>query len=297
MLRFLDEDQIREVLRFEDLIPAMEKALIEFSSGKVVQPVRQMLSVEGHRGHFGVMPAIGHAMGVKLVTFYPFNAERGLHTHHAMIVLFRPESGEPLAVMDGRLITEMRTAAVSAAATKALAAPDAKILAILGSGVQARSHVDALCRVREIEQIRVWGRTPENARRFAEEVGGEPMSAEAAVRGADVVVTATSSTEPVLRGAWLKTGAHVNAIGWAGPEGRELDAEAMDNVVVVDSREAVLRECGDVLLAKAEIHAELGEVLAGVKQIEPQATTVFESVGLAVEDIAAAKLAVDALGA
>jgi thiomorpholine-carboxylate dehydrogenase len=278
----------------EDLIPAMERALIDFSAGRIAQPVRQMLSVEPHGGHFGAMPAAGEsAMGAKLVTFYPGNAAHGLPTHLAMILLFRPETGEPLAIMDGRLITEMRTSAVSAVATKALAAQNARILAILGSGVQARSHVEALRLVRDFEDIRTWSRTREHAERFADEVGAKVTSAEEAVRGADVVVTATSSMEPVLKGAWLKPGVHVNAVGWRGPKGRELDDEAMRNVVVVDSREAVLREAGDVLLSGAEIYAELGEVLAGAKPVSPEATTIFESVGIAVEDIVAAKLVYD----
>lgn len=296
MVPLVNEDQVRSVLRFEDLIPAMEAALIDFSAGRVAQPVRQMLAVEPHGGYFGAMPAAGDiGMGAKLVTFYPNNASRGLPTHLAMILLFHPETGQPLAIMDGRLITEMRTAAVSAVATKAMAAEDAKILAILGSGVQARSHVAALRLVRDFDEIRVWSRTREHAERFAAEVGAEVTTAEAAVRNADVVVTATSSVEPVLSGAWLKPGAHVNAIGWRGPKGRELDEPAMRNTVVVDSREAVLRESGDVLLAHAEIYAELGEVLAGTKRVPPGQTTVFESVGMAVEDVVAAKFVYERL--
>ena len=229
-------------------------------------------------------------MGAKLVTFYPGNAARGVPTHSALIVLFRPDTGEPLAIMDGRLITEMRTAAVSAVATRAMAAEDARVLAILGSGVQARSHAEALRLVRDFEEIRVWSRTPEHAERFAAEVGARAMSAADAVRDADVVVTATASMDPVLKGAWLKPGAHVNAIGWRGPKGRELDDEAMRNIVVVDSREAVLRESGDVLLSGAEIYAELGEVVAGTRPVRRGATTVFESVGIAIEDVTAAKL-------
>jgi thiomorpholine-carboxylate dehydrogenase len=165
----------------------------------------------------------------------------------------------------------------------------------LGSGVQARSHVEALRLVRDFEVIRVWSRTPEHAERFATEVGAESTTAEAAVRDADVVVTATSSPEPVLKGAWLKPGAHVNAVGWRGPKGRELDEAAMRNIVVVDSREAVLRESGDVLLSGAEIYAEIGEVLSGAKPMARRQTTVFESVGLAVEDVVAAQLVYDLL--
>ena len=291
MLPFLDEEQVRAVLRMDDLIPAMETALIEFSAGRVAQPVRQMLSVEPHGGYFGAMPAAGSVgLGAKLVAFYPGNAALGLHTHAAMVLLFRPETGEPLAIMDGRLITEMRTAAVSAVATRAMAAEGAKVLAVLGSGVQARSHVEALRLVRDFQDIRVWSRTPEHAEHFAAEIGATAMSAEEAVRSADVIVTATSAREPVLLGSWLKKGAHVNAVGWPGPQGRELDTDAMRNVLVVDSREAVLKESGDVLLSGAEIHAELGEVLAGSKPVPKGVTTVFKSVGIAVEDVAAANL-------
>jgi thiomorpholine-carboxylate dehydrogenase len=238
----------------EDLIPAMERALIDFSAGRIAQPVRQMLSVEPHGGHFGAMPAAGEsAMGAKLVTFYPGNAAHGLPTHLAMILLFRPESGEPLAIMDGRLITEMRTSAVSAVATKALATQDARILAILGSGVQARSHVEALRLVRNFGEIRVWSRTREHAERFAGEVGAKVTSAEEAVRDADVVVTATSSMEPVLKGAWLKPGVHVNAVGTSIPTARELDAQTMaDATLFVDRRESAENEAGDYLLALAD---------------------------------------------
>jgi thiomorpholine-carboxylate dehydrogenase len=235
-------------------------------------------------------------MGIKLVTFYPNNAARGLPTHLAVIQLFAPETGEALALIDGRLITEMRTAAVSAAATKVLAAPDAEALAILGSGVQARAHVEALRRVRAFAEMRVWGRTRAHAERFAAEVGARVMEAEDAVRGADVIVTATAATEPVLRGAWLKPGAHVNAIGWRGHTSRELDDAAMANVVVVESREAAHDQCGDVILSGAQIHAELGEILAGDKPARAEETTIFDSVGIAVEDIAAAQLVYQAAG-
>jgi thiomorpholine-carboxylate dehydrogenase len=298
VLPFLDEARVRAVLRMEDLIPAVERALIAFSAGKVAQPARQMLSVDLHGGHFGAMPAAGQiGMGVKLVTFYPGNAERGLPTHMAMILLFRPETGEPLAIMDGRLITEMRTAAASAVATKAMAAPDASVLAVLGTGVQARAHVEALRLVRRFREVRIWGRTVERVKRLADDVGATALaSAEEAVRGADVVVTATSSMEPVLQGAWLMPGSHVNAVGWRGPKGRELDDAAMHGAfVVADSREAVLRESGDVLMSGVEIEAELGEVLAGRKPGPPGMRTVFESVGIAVEDIAAARLVYERL--
>jgi len=296
MVQVLDETQVRRLLRYEELIPVIEQALIAFSAAQVVQPARQMLDVRPHGGHFAAMPAIApFGMGVKLVSFFPGNV--GVPTHHALIALFRPETGEPLAVMDGRLVTEMRTAAASAVATKALARRDAAVLAILGTGAQAEAHAEALPLVRHFKEIRIWGRRPERARHLASLVGAVAMeSAEEAVRGADVVVTATSAMDPVLQGAWLAPHAHVNAVGWRGPKGRELDDLAMRGAfVVADSRESVLNEAGDVLLSGASVGAELGEILAGTKTVPQGMRTVFESVGLAVEDIAAAALVRDLL--
>ena len=290
---FLSEDQVREHLRMADLIPAMEKALIEFSAGKVTQPVRSVIKVDVAEatGFLGLMPALTpEGLGLKAVTFYPSNAQRGIPTHMATIFLVDPETGVPLAIMDGRLITEMRTAAVSAAATKLLASRDANVLAILGSGVQARSHAEALRLVRNFEEIRVWGPTREHAERFAKEIGAKSMSAEKAVHGADVVVTATNAKTPVLKGSWLKRGCHVNAIGACRPDWRELDDAAISNVVFVDSREGALKESGDVILSGAKIYAELGEALAGKVPSRANETTVFKSLGMAVEDIAAAML-------
>ena len=218
----------------------------------------------------------------------------GLHTHLATVHLFRATTGEPLATLDGRLITEMRTAAVSAVATRLLSRPDAHVLAILGSGVQARSHVTALRLVRAFDEIRVWSPTTAHAQQCARDVGGVAMPAEDAVRGADVVVTVTGSGEPVLRGAWLAEGAHVNAVGAVGPTRRELDDDAMRGAVVVESREAALAESGDILMAKAPIYAELGELLAGTKPLPRARHTVFKSLGQAVEDLAAAQLVYDA---
>ena len=288
-LLFLNEDQVRQHLRMTDLIPAMEKALIDFSAGKVTQPVRSVIKVDPPGGFLGLMPALTpEGLGLKAVTFYPSNAGRGIPTHMATIFLVDPQSGTPLAIMDGRLITEMRTAAVSAAATKLLASPDAETLAILGSGVQARSHAEALGLVRQFEEVRVWSPTKEHAKQFAEEIGGTAVSAEEAVRGADVVVTVTNSKEPVLKGSWLKSGCHVNAIGACRPDWREMDDEAMSNVVFVDSREGAMKESGDLILSGAKIYAELGEALAGKVPPRTNETTIFKSLGMAVEDIAAA---------
>src|SRR6266446_1240217 len=288
---YLNEEQVRHHLRMEELIPAMEKALIDFSAGKVTQPVRSVITVDPPGGFFGMMPALTpEGLGIKIVTFYASNVERGIPTHMATIFLVDPETGAPLAVMDGTLITEMRTAAVSAAATKLLASPQAKVLAILGSGVQAHSHVEALRLVRRFEEIRVWSSTKAHAERFAKEIGAKAMSAEAAVRDTDVVVTATNSKTAVLKGSWLKPGCHVNAVGACRPDWRELDDEAMTNVVFVDSREAALKESGDVILSSAQIYSELGQALAGKAPSRANETTIFKSLGMAVEDIAAALL-------
>ena len=290
LMLYLDEEQVRRHLRMEELIPAMEKALSDFSAGKVTQPVRSVIMVDPPGGFFGMMPALAEGLGIKLVTFYPPNAKLGIPTHMATIFLADPETGAPLAVMDGTLITEMRTAAVSAAATELLASPDAKILAILGSGVQARSHNEALRLVRRFEEIRVWSPTKAHAERFAEEIGAAAMSAEDAVRNADVVVTATNSKMSILRGTWLKPGCHVNAVGACRPDWRELDDDAMRNVVFVDSREGAMKESGDIILSGAKVYAELGEALAGKVPPRANETTIFKSLGMAVEDIAAALL-------
>jgi ornithine cyclodeaminase/alanine dehydrogenase-like protein (mu-crystallin family) len=256
--------------------------------------VRSVIKVDvaAATGFLGLMPAhTPDGLGLKAVTFYPSNAERGIPTHMATIFLVDPQTGTPLAILDGRLITEMRTAAASAAATKLLASPDVKVLAILGSGVQARSHVEALRFVRQFEEIRVWSPTLEHAKRFAQEIGATVTSAEEAVRDADVIVTVTSSKTPVLNGDWLKPGCHVNAIGACRPDWRELDDEAMQkNVVFVDSREGAMRESGDVIFSGAKIYAELGEALAGKVPALANETTIFKSLGMAVEDIAAATL-------
>jgi alanine dehydrogenase len=285
----LDEDAVRRHLRLEDLIPAMARALADLSAGRVVQPVRTMLPVAEHQGFFAVMPAYTGALGAKLVTFYPGN--RGIPTHHALILLFRPETGEPLAILDGRLITEMRTAAVSAVATRLLARPDASVLAILGSGVQARSHLEALRLVRGFSDVRVW--SPRNAGAFAERFGVRATaSAEEAVRGADVVVVATAARTPVLFGEWLSPGTHVNAVGAVRPDWRELDDEAVRRArLYVESREAASREAGDVIAA-GEVFAEIGEVVAGTRPGRQSAeeVTLFKSVGVAVEDVVAADL-------
>jgi thiomorpholine-carboxylate dehydrogenase len=260
--------------------------------------LRNIIAVPDHGGWFGVMPAVyGKVMGAKMVAFYPGNAELQKHTHMAMIQLFRADTGEPLATMDGRLITEMRTAAVSAVAIDHLACAEAKVLAILGSGVQARSHVRALRGIRTFTDIRVWSRSQDHAQQFASEIGARVTTAEQAVSGADVVLALTSSPAPILQGKWLSPQAMVCAIGAATPDRRELDEETMRGAVVVESREAALKEAGDIVLAHAQVSAEIGELLNGAQIERGDRAVVFKSVGIAVEDIAAAKLVYDKFSA
>ena len=293
---YIYEHKVREVLTYEALIPAIRQALIDFSAGLVDQPARMVLranNAEGLRnGWFAVMPVIaGDMMGVKTVTFYPGNAELGLHTHMAVVELIRRSTGEPLAVMDGRLITEMRTAAVSAVALDALAPATATSLGILGSGVQARSHIEAFRRVRPaLNEICVWSRTTANAERLAAETGARVVSIEEAA-ASDVVLTVTSSPTPILEGRWLSEEALVLAVGATGASLRELDDELMRSCfVVAESRSCAERESGDVRLSGATVQAEIGEVLSGKIAAPVGRRILFKSVGMAIEDLVGASL-------
>ena len=288
---YLDAATVASALNMGELIPSMRQAMIDYSTGRVAQPARQILNVEAHGGFFGGMPAVSaDAMGAKLVSFYPGNSSKGLETHMALIALFNPETGEPLVTMDGGLITKMRTAAVTATFIDAVAAANVKSLAVLGAGEQAESHIEALSLVRHFDDIRIWNRTPERAEKLARKVGARMTSCEKAVRDADVVVATTASSEAVFDGDWLTPGAKVASVGWAGADGGELDANTMSNVVIVDSREGALVESGNVRRFDADIHAELGEILDGSKSVDPDAIVVFESIGMACQDIAAASL-------
>lgn len=286
----LDDATVARYLRMEDLIPVMRRTLVDFSAGRFHQPPRARFAVDPPSGYFFAMPAHGEVLGFKTVSYFPSNTARGLPTHQATIYLFDPASGIPIATLDARRITEMRTAAVSAVATALLAPADARTLAILGSGAQARSHYAALTLVRRFAEVRVWSPTRSHRERFASDIGGVATDAETAVRGADVVVTATNASEPVLRGEWLQPGCHVNAVGAPRPDWRELDDAAMSQVVFVDSRSGALSESGDVMRSNARIHGELGEALAGSVDARGDETTIFKSLGMAVEDIAAAML-------
>ncbi|EDM17625.1 crystallin, mu, isoform CRA_a [Rattus norvegicus] len=301
---FLSADEVQDHLRSSSLlIPPLEAALANFSKGPdggVMQPVRTVVPVAKHRGFLGVMPAYSaaeDALTTKLVTFYEGHSNNAVPSHQASVLLFDPSNGSLLAVMDGNVITAKRTAAVSAIATKFLKPPGSDVLCILGAGVQAYSHYEIFTEQFSFKEVRMWNRTRENAEKFASSVQGDVRvcsSVQEAVTGADVIITVTMATEPILFGEWVKPGAHINAVGASRPDWRELDDELMKQAVLyVDSREAALKESGDVLLSGADIFAELGEVVSGAKPAYCEKTTVFKSLGMAVEDLVAAKLVYD----
>jgi ornithine cyclodeaminase len=307
----LTEADVRAVLGMPELIDAMERTLTAFSRGRATQPLRTVLEVGAQNAFFGVMPAFlpdAPALGTKLVTVYGGNAAAGLPTHLANILLLDPETGALLALIDGRFITEARTAAVSAVSTRLLAAPDAATLAIIGSGVQARSHLEAIACVRPLAGVRVWSPSAERRTRFAAEMRAQTAapisasaSAEEALAGAAIVVVATASRTPVVRSEWIADGAHICAVGACRPDQRELEGALVARArVFVDSRQGALAESGDIVLAIAEgllapedVAGEIGDLAAGRvegRQHDAQ-VTLFKSLGMAVEDVAAAHLA------
>jgi ornithine cyclodeaminase/alanine dehydrogenase-like protein (mu-crystallin family) len=297
-------DDVARLLPMEECIEVMEEALAGLARGEMAMPLRFVFSPPGADGLMGLMPSYRGgerpAYALKAINVIPDNPRlRGLDAHQGGVLLSDGESGEPVAFLNASAITEIRTAAVSAVATRALAREDSRELAILGAGVQARSHLEAMRAVCELERVRIYSPTAEHARLLAEEGAAEAVaSAEEAVRDADVVVTATNSPEPVLLREWLKPGAHVNAVGGRPPVMKELDSATIaGSAFFVDRRESAEREAGDYLAALEEgaidsnhIRAELGEVLIGAKpgREEPNELTVFRSLGLAIEDLAAA---------
>jgi ornithine cyclodeaminase/alanine dehydrogenase-like protein (mu-crystallin family) len=305
MAIWLGEADVRAMLSMPDLIDAMQCALTAFSTNQVNQPVRTV--IETPSGFFASMPAhvaTPAALGAKLVTVFDGNARQGLPTHLATIALLDPNTGELLAVMDGRFITEARTAAVSAVAVRSLALEKTPVLAIIGSGVQARSHLEALALMREFADIRCWSPTRGNLEKLVSESNRWPIramaSAKAAIESADVVVLVTASSTPVIEDAWVKPGACVVSVGACRPYQREMDPKLVARGrLVVDSRAAALQESGDVVqgirehsFGEEHIAAELGQVLAGAQpgRIAADQAVVFKSLGLAVEDVAAAGL-------
>ena len=299
---YVSESEVRAVLTYEALIPAIRQALIDYSAGKVIQPARTIMraGIAGDHtdGWFGVMPVIhGDSMGVKTVTFYRRNAALGIHTHMAIVELLDRATGEPLALMDGRLITEMRTAAVTAAGFQCLAPlhfeTPPRSLGILGSGVQANAHIQALRVVwPELNEIRIWSPNPAHAQRLADATGARAAAIEEAA-SADVVLTVTVSVEPVLKGRWLAPNALVLGVGATGDGARELDDEVMHtSYVVAESRSCVEREAGDVRRSGAKVEAEIGEILSSpsAASVPKNGRVLYKTVGMAIEDLTAARL-------
>lgn len=307
----LSEEDVRIVLTMGDLVPAMYEALAQFSAGHVDQPLRNVIEVGDQKAFFGVMPACIRkppVLGTKLVTVFASNEQVGLPSHLATIILMDAGTGELLAVMDGRYITEARTAAVSAASVQLLARDGARTLAILGTGVQARSHLEAIASVTALEDVRAWSPREERRVAFAWEMQkqGAPSiraaaSAREAVEGADIIVLATASREPVVKSEWVADGAHICAIGACRPDQREMDSALVKRGrLFVDSRSGALAEAGDIVLPIAEgaidashIAGELGELALGriPGRRDPAEVTIFKSLGMAVQDVAAAHLA------
>ena len=303
MALLLNEQQVRTLAPMSDLIEAMEGALIAYSSGAAGQPVRTVVDVGPDKNFFGVMPAYvggsGEALGAKLVTFFVTNTALGVPTHFATIVLLDPHTGALQAILDGRYLTEARTSAVSAVSARWLARPGSKRLAIIGSGVQAQSHLEALGRVFELEQVRVWSPTRKKLEAFCETHGVlAATSAEEAVHDADMVAVVSAARTPVVMDEWIRSGTHIMAVGACRASHRELDGKLVARArVVVDSRAGALREAGDILIPISEglfdashIAGELGE---RPSRQSPDEITIFKSLGMAVEDVVAAKLVYD----
>lgn len=303
----LDRAQVESLLDTDALIAALAPAMVELSAGRVSMPPRTAALVQG-KGLLGTMPAYlptTQTLSCKLVSVFPGNGARDLPTHQAVVLLFDAASGVPLAMLDGASITARRTAAGSALATRLLARQDAEVLLIIGTGVQARAHAQAVTRVCKIRELHVAGRDPRKTAGFARSVAAElglPGRSFAiggeAFAGADIVCATTHAEEPVVRGEWLAPGMHVNSVG-LNAQGREVDAAAVSRaLVVVESRQSALAPppAGAPDLASATVHAEVGELIAGIHPGRTNRTqvTLYKSVGVAVQDAVAARLAYDA---
>lgn len=296
-LRVFDAAAVRASLSYTAAIPVVREAMIALSDGRVRQLLRSFIGL-GEGRTFAIMPAAlsdRGAFGAKLVSV--FHDGRGRKTHEGLVVLFDGETGAPVCLADAGEVTAIRTAAASAVATDALARPDAAVLAVLGIGRQAEAHIQAIRQVRDLKEVRVWGRDPARTAAFAERVGASTADARAVVEGADIVCTVSAAVDPILRGDWVGAGAHVNLVGSSGPAQAEADTDLVAKArYVVDHREHVLVHGGEFLRAKAagavgddHIAAEIGEVLAGriPGRRSPQDITVYKSLGHAVQDLAA----------
>ncbi|MEU7134873.1 ornithine cyclodeaminase family protein [Streptomyces sp. NPDC046261] len=313
----LGRSQVEALLEVDALIDALAVAMADLSAGRASAPERVAALVPGQGGLLAAMPGYVPSTPVlmsKLVSLFPHNAATALPTHQAVIMVFDPETGQPTALLDGTAITAARTAACSALSARLLAREDATVLAVLGTGAQARSHAHAMCQVRPIQQIRVAGRDPRKAAALAAELSGT-LTAEvravptyaAALDGADIAAATTHCLEPVIRRPWLTPGVHITSVGY-NPDGREIDdATIAQALICVETRQAalapfpagsndLLNPLRDGLITADHIHAELGELLSGTKtgRTTPGQITLYKSVGVAVQDAAAAALVVTA---
>ena len=307
----LNRREVEALLDLDRLVESLAAAMAELSAGRVSMPARVAALVPDEDALLAAMPAYldsSRTLSVKLVSVFPGNDRRGLPSHQAVVVVFDASTGSPLAMMDGTYITSARTAAGSALATRLVARPDADVLAVICTGVQARAHARAIPRVRAIREIRVAGRNREKVEAFAREISGELkiparafQSAQEAAKGAGIVCATTHSPEPVVKGSWLEPGMHVNSVGF-NPQGREVDGEALArSLVVVESRQAALAPfpsgsndlawaIRDGLITAEHIHAEVGELVSGARpgRTSPDQITFYKSVGVAVQDAVAA---------
>ena len=304
----LNQQQVSELLTMEECMMVMDKAFLALSAGDVLLPLRQVVWLPGGKSALAVMPSFSgdiQAMGVKVISVFPENLGTGMDSHQGAVLLFDAANGCLRAIIDATEITAIRTAAVSGIATRALSRPDACDLAILGSGVQARTHLQAMLIARKIKRIRVWSRNPDHAEQFAQREGEQHTiaievckSAAEAVSGADIICTVTAAKSPVLKGEWLREGVHINAIGTFGPSTREVDSAVVArSLLFVDRKESAVNEAGDYLIPLKEgsigpdhIRGELADVLSGkvAGRNSPEDITLFKSLGLAVEDLASA---------
>jgi len=305
---FINKEKITSQLPMSECIEVMDKMFRSLASGECIQPLRSIMQLPNHKGLLGIMP--GHAstlnmMGIKTISVFHGNREAGLPSHQGVVILFDAQNGKPLMIFDATAITAIRTAAASAVATRVLARENAELLAIIGSGEQAKQHIEAMLLVRKIKQVNIWSRNENNAQELGEIVSEQykvpvhvKKTAQQAVENADIICTVTSSKEPVVKGDWISTGTHINAVGSSTAASRELDTAAvLKSKLFTDCYESLFNEAGDFLIPKKEgavddsfVKAELGEVLLGTKKgrENEEEITLFKSLGIASEDIFAA---------
>ena len=302
---FVNKEKIARLLPMSECIEVMEKMFHSLASGECLQPLRNIMRLPGGKGVLGMMPGYASkldVMGIKVITVFHANSEVGLPSHQGVVLLFDANNGQPLMLFDALEITAIRTAAASAVATKLLSREDSSTLAIIGSGEQAKRHVEAILVVRSIKQINIWSRKEENAKDLAEKTSAQykiPVTlcrnVKDTVEHADIICTVTASKEPVVNGDWISAGTHINAVGASTPTARELDtALIIKSKLFADCYESIFNEAGDFLIPKKEgtvtndhVKAEIGELLTGAKKGREnnEEITVFKSLGIAAEDI------------